>query len=462
MHIDVQCYEGRSLDTVTQTETLDPLGDAHRPRLPETYTAATAVLETCDRLTEEREPALQQFLLLAWRPVLPGRPRAHDPNLVLDAYLLRALADRRLWAPSFHDCAKCGAPGPHPAFHVVGGGSVCPLLSSTGIGRSGPRDPAVCSRRCSPATGPSPTPRILRHRREGSRPDRSLPAVAHRTRPAKHSVWWSGDRRAPPSRYAAPFPHPSGARPPPVIASDRMPRHVAVVMDGNGRWANQSAACRAPRGTRPARRHCSTSSPEPSRSGVTHLSAYAFSTENWKRSPEEVRFLMGFNRDVIRRRRDQLHAWGVRMRWVGRRPRLWGSVIKELEIAQELTKHNTGLTLYFCVNYGGRAEIGDAARAIAQDVARGRLKASAVDERTLARYLPEPGMPDVDLFVRSSGEQRTSNFLLWQSAYAEMVFQDRLWPDYDRRDLWSAIEEYVHRERRMGGAVDMPRTETHQ
>ena len=150
------------------------------------------------------------------------------------------------------------------------------------------------------------------------------------------------------------------------------------------------------------------------------------------------------------------------MRWVGRRPRLWGSVIKELEIAQELTKHNTGLTLYFCVNYGGRAEIGDAARAIAQDVARGRLKASAVDERTLARYLPEPGMPDVDLFVRSSGEQRTSNFLLWQSAYAEMVFQDRLWPDYDRRDLWSAIEEYVHRERRMGGAVDMPRTETHQ
>ena len=151
---------------------------------------------------------------------------------------------------------------------------------------------------------------------------------------------------------------------------------------------------------------------------MTHLSAYAFSTENWKRSPEEVRFLMGFNRDVIRRRRDQLHAWGVRMRWVGRRPRLWGSVIKELEIAQELTKHNTGLTLYFCVNYGGRAEIGDAARAIAQDVSRGRLKASAVDERTLARYLPEPGMPDVDLFVRSSGEQRTSNFLLWQSAYA--------------------------------------------
>ena len=190
--------------------------------------------------------------------------------------------------------------------------------------------------------------------------------------------------------------------------------------------------------------------------GVPHLSAYAFSTENWKRSADEVRFLMGFNRDVIRRRRDQLNSWGVRMRWVGRRPRLWGSVIKELEVAQEMTRNNTGLTLYFCVNYGGRAEIGDAARAIALDVAQGRLKASAVDERTNARSLPEPTMPDVDLFVRSSGEQRTSNFLLWQSAYAEMVFQDRLWPDYDRRDLWSAISTYAARDRRFGGAIDRP------
>ena len=246
-----------------------------------------------------------------------------------------------------------------------------------------------------------------------------------------------------------------------MVTASALPRHVAVVMDGNGRWANERGLPRT-KGHEAGEAALLDVVAGAIEVGVTHLSAYAFSTENWKRSPEEVRFLMGFNRDVIRRRRDQLHAWGVRMRWVGRRPRLWGSVIKELEIAQELTKLNTGLTLYFCVNYGGRAEIGDAARAIAQDVARGRLKASAVDERTLARYLPEPGMPDVDLFVRSSGEQRTSNFLLWQSAYAEMVFQDRLWPDYDRRDLWSAIEEYVHRERRMGGAVDMPRTETHQ
>ena len=236
-----------------------------------------------------------------------------------------------------------------------------------------------------------------------------------------------------------------------MVTASALPRHVAVVMDGNGRWANERGLPRT-KGHEAGEAALLDVVAGAIEVGVTHLSAYAFSTENWKRSPEEVRFLMGFNRDVIRRRRDQLHAWGVRMRWVGRRPRLWGSVIKELEIAQELTKHNTGLTLYFCVNYGGRAEIGDAARAIAQDVARGRLKASAVDERTLARYLPEPGMPDVDLFVRSSGEQRTSNFLLWQSAYAEMVFQDRLWPDYDRRDLWAACEEYVHRNRRFGRA----------
>ncbi len=224
-------------------------------------------------------------------------------------------------------------------------------------------------------------------------------------------------------------------------------------MDGNGRWAN-------PRGLPRTRGHEAGEAAlldvvaGAIEVGVTHLSAYAFSTENWKRSPDEVKFLMGFNRDVIRRRRDQLHEWGVRMRWVGRRPRLWGSVIKELEVAQELTRRNTGLTLYFCVNYGGRAEIGDAVQRLAEDVARGRLKPRSVDENTVARYLPEPDMPDVDLFVRSSGEQRTSNFLLWQSAYAEMVFQDRLWPDYDRRDLWAAVQSYVDRERRYGGAVD--------
>lgn len=188
--------------------------------------------------------------------------------------------------------------------------------------------------------------------------------------------------------------------------------------------------------------------------GVRNVSVYAFSTENWRRSPEEVRFLMGFNRDVIRRRRDQMNEWGVRVRWAGRRPRLWRSVVSELEAAEQLTRGNDVLTLTMCVNYGGRAEIADAARAIAREAAAGRLDPERVDERTVARFLDEPELPDVDMFLRSGGEQRTSNFLLWQSAYAELVFMDVLWPDVDRRVLWRAIEEYASRDRRYGGAID--------
>ena len=254
--------------------------------------------------------------------------------------------------------------------------------------------------------------------------------------------------------YPRPFAHPSGAQPP-LLPTGLVPRHVAIVMDGNGRWANQRGLART-KGHEAGEAALLDVTAGAIEAGVTHLSAYAFSTENWKRSPDEVRFLMGFNRDVIRRRRDQLHEWGVRMRWVGRRPRLWGSVIKELEVAQELTKDNTGLTLYFCVNYGGRAEIADAVQRIAEQVQRGKLKPGSINESTIARHMPEPDMPDVDLFVRSSGEQRTSNFLLWQSAYAEMVFQDTLWPDYDRRHLWAAIQTYAERDRRYGGAIDTP------
>ena len=185
--------------------------------------------------------------------------------------------------------------------------------------------------------------------------------------------------------------------------------------------------------------------------GVKHLSVYAFSTENWRRSPDEVRFLMGFNRDVIRRRRDEMHEMGVRVRWAGRRPRLWRSVIKELEAAEELTRDNTVMTLTMCVNYGGRAEIADAAREIGRRVAAGDLDPERITEATIARYLDEPDMPDVDLFLRPSGEQRTWNFLLWQSAYAELVFQDKMFPDFDRRDLWAACVEYASRDRRFGG-----------
>jgi undecaprenyl diphosphate synthase len=188
--------------------------------------------------------------------------------------------------------------------------------------------------------------------------------------------------------------------------------------------------------------------------GVKWLSAYAFSTENWKRSPEEVRFLMGFNRDVLRRRRDEMHELGVRVHWAGRRPKLWASVIKELEEAEELTKDNDRLHLVMCVNYGGRAEVADAVAAIGRDVAAGTLDPARIDARTISRYTYIPEMPDVDLMLRPSGERRTSNFLMWQSWYAEFVFSDRLWPDVDRRDLWAACEVYASRDRRYGGAQD--------
>lgn len=242
---------------------------------------------------------------------------------------------------------------------------------------------------------------------------------------------------------------------PPAIAASAVPDHVAIVMDGNGRWANRQGLTRI-EGHRAGEAALLDVVAGAIQIGVKHLSVYAFSTENWSRSPEEVRFLMGFNRDVLHRRRDQLNDWGVRVRWAGRRPRLWRSVIDELQFAERLTAHNDTLTLTMCVNYGGRNEITDAVRAIADEVKAGRLKPSGISEKTIQKHLYIPDVPDVDLFVRSSGEQRTSNFQLWQSAYAEMVFLDTLWPDFSRTDLWQAIELYASRARRFGGAVDAP------
>ena len=247
------------------------------------------------------------------------------------------------------------------------------------------------------------------------------------------------------------LPHPSGARPP-ELPPELIPQHVAIVMDGNGRWARQ-------RGLRRTEGHARGEDAlfdvieGAIEMGIPYLSAYEFSTENWKRSPDEVRWLMGFNRDVIHRRRDQLDAMGVRIRWAGRRPKLWKSVIKELESAEKQSADNTVLTLQFCVNYGGRAEIVDAVRDIARLTAEGKIDPDHITEKTFRTHLDEPEVPDVDLFWRSSGEQRTSNFLLWQSAYAEMVFSDVLWPDVDRRDLSAAVMEYAKRDRRFGGAV---------
>ncbi|WP_328611713.1 isoprenyl transferase [Amycolatopsis sp. NBC_00345] len=260
------------------------------------------------------------------------------------------------------------------------------------------------------------------------------------------------ENRASGYELRAPEPHESGATPP-EIPRDLVPKHVALVMDGNGRWANQRGLPRIEGHKRGEAVMIDVASGAVE-IGVKWLSVYAFSTENWKRSPEEVRFLMGFNRDTIRRQVDYLGSIGVRIRWAGRRPKLWASVIKELQIAEEKTKNNTALNMTMCVNYGGRAELGDAMRRIGQDVAAGKLNPDKIDERTIGKYLYQPEMPDVDLFLRPSGEQRTSNFLLWQSAYAEMVYQDTLFPDFDRTHLWRACLEFAKRDRRFGAAVD--------
>ena len=255
-------------------------------------------------------------------------------------------------------------------------------------------------------------------------------------------------------RYVPPSPHPSGARPP-ALPADVIPQHVAIIMDGNGRWAKQRGL---PRTDGHARGEAALFDVIEGaiELGVRNLSAYAFSTENWRRSPEEVRWLMAFNRDVIHRRRDQFVEMGVRVHWVGRRPKLWRSVIHELEIAEQMSRGNDKINLYFCVNYGGRAEIADAAAALAADVAAGRVKPDKVSEKLFARYLDEPDMPDVDLVLRSSGEMRLSNFLIWQAAYAEFVTLNTYWPDFDRRHLWYACEIFAQRDRRFGGALPNP------
>ncbi|TNM41244.1 isoprenyl transferase [Nocardioides albidus] len=251
-----------------------------------------------------------------------------------------------------------------------------------------------------------------------------------------------------------PTPHPSGARPP-AVPAELVPHHVAIVMDGNGRWAKERGLPRT-KGHEQGESSLFDVVEGAIEIGVKAISAYAFSTENWSRSPEEVKFLMGFNRDVIRRRRDEMHELGVRVRWAGRAPRLWKSVITELQVAEEMTRSNDVLTLTMCVNYGGRSELGDAAKALARDVAAGRVNPDRVDDRTLGRYLYVPELPDADLIWRTSGEQRLSNFMLYQAAYAEFVFSDVLWPDVDRRHLWQAIDEYARRDRRYGGAEPNP------
>ncbi|HUH07862.1 MAG TPA: polyprenyl diphosphate synthase [Egibacteraceae bacterium] len=234
------------------------------------------------------------------------------------------------------------------------------------------------------------------------------------------------------------------------IDPTRLPQHVAVIMDGNGRWAAQRGLPRNA-GHEAGEAALFDTVEGALEIGLQYLTVYAFSTENWKRPPGEVRFLMNFNRDLLRRRGQELDERQVRVRFIGRRGRpVPKRLVEMIEETEAKTAHHTRMTLQVGFNYGGRAELVDAARALAAEAAAGRLDPSKVSRKSIQARLYEPDAPDVDLLVRTSGEQRVSNFLLWQAAYAELVFTDVLWPDFDRRQLASAVVEYQRRTRRFG------------
>jgi undecaprenyl diphosphate synthase len=238
--------------------------------------------------------------------------------------------------------------------------------------------------------------------------------------------------------------------PPRSLDRGRIPRHVAIVMDGNGRWAKQRGLKRT-EGHAAGEEALFDTVEGALDIGLEWMTVYAFSTENWRRPIDEVRFLMNFNENLLVRRRDDLHERGVRVRFIGRRGgRVPGRLRRQIADAEELTHRNRRMTLTFAFNYGGRAELVDAARAIGHEVEAGRLDPDKINDRTLARHLYAPDMPDPDLLVRTSGEFRISNYLLWELAYAELVFTDVLWPDFRRDDLFEAICEFQRRERRFG------------
>ncbi len=234
---------------------------------------------------------------------------------------------------------------------------------------------------------------------------------------------------------------------------DRMPRHVGIILDGNGRWAQQRGLQRTA-GHAAGEQALFDAIQAALDLGIPWLTVYTFSTENWSRSDDEVAFLMHFNQDLLLRRRDDLHADGVRIYFMGdlddpRIPELNKARMKE---AEELTVDNDRLHLVFAFNYGSRLELAEAARRIAGDALSGNLALDTIDSETVSSYLYVAGMPDADLIIRTSGEHRLSNFLLWQAAYAEFVFPEVLFPDFTPGHLVECIAEYQRRKRRFGRA----------
>ncbi|HUF95493.1 MAG TPA: polyprenyl diphosphate synthase [Acidimicrobiia bacterium] len=236
---------------------------------------------------------------------------------------------------------------------------------------------------------------------------------------------------------------------------DLVPRHIGLILDGNGRWANQRGLPRTA-GHLAGEEALFDTVEGALAMGVGWLTAFTFSTENWNRADEEVEFLMWFNEDLLTRRRDDLHKQGVRMLFAGDMddPRIPDRNRKHMAEAEELTAGNRVLNLVFAFNYGSQREIAEAAREVARKAKQGEIDPEAITEETIADHLYIPDMPPVDLVIRSSGEHRLSNFLLWQSAYAEFYFPGILWPDFDRHALVDAVVEYQARERRFGGAED--------
>jgi undecaprenyl diphosphate synthase len=234
------------------------------------------------------------------------------------------------------------------------------------------------------------------------------------------------------------------------LDTSRIPRHVAIVMDGNGRWAQRRGLPRTD-GHGAGEEALMDTIWGALDAGVQWLTVYAFSTENWKRPVDEVRYLMNFNERLLLTRRDELHAKNVKLQFIGRRDwRVPKRILRRIDETLALTGGNTAMTVSMAFNYGGRAELVDAVRAI---VAEG-VPASKVSERTIREHLYDPSMPDPELVVRTSGEYRISNFLLWELAYSELVFTDVLWPDFRRGDLYAAIDEFQRRDRRFGGLND--------
>jgi undecaprenyl diphosphate synthase len=230
----------------------------------------------------------------------------------------------------------------------------------------------------------------------------------------------------------------------------KVPRHVAIIMDGNGRWAKQHKLPRLS-GHEAGRKSVKTVTMAAMEHGVRYLTLYAFSVENWQRPRDEVQGLMGLLRGVLREELAEMGREGIRLRAIGRLQDLPGAVREELEAAVEKTKNHTRLDLILALSYGSRVEITEATKGIAREVKAGRLDPETIDEKTIAAHLYTHDVPDPDLLIRTSGEMRVSNFMLWQISYAEIHVTPVLWPDFGRKEFAAALEDFAKRDRRFGG-----------